>query len=75
MLLFVATLLIVIDVRMPDLDIVADAVGGVLVVIGALRINGAIAGADALRSADQRGEVDLMKPTAISGSGMSGGKQ
>jgi hypothetical protein len=51
MLLFVATLVIVIDVRMPDLDIVADAIGGVLVVIAALRIHGAIVGADGIRSA------------------------
>jgi hypothetical protein len=51
MVLFVATLLIVIDVRVPDLDIVADAAGGVLVVIAALRIHGAILGADGLRNA------------------------
>jgi hypothetical protein len=35
-----ATLTIVVDVRVPDLDVVADAVGGVLVLIGALRIHG-----------------------------------
>ena len=35
----------------PDLDIVADAIGGVLVVVAALRIHGAISGADLLRTA------------------------
>ncbi len=51
MLLFVATLVIVIDIRVPDLDIIADAVGGVLVVIAALRIQGAISGGSTLRAA------------------------
>ena len=51
MLLFWATLIIIVDVRVPSLDIVADAVGGLLVVIAAIRIHGAIAGADALRPA------------------------
>ncbi|HET9416934.1 MAG TPA: hypothetical protein VFP30_05260 [Candidatus Limnocylindria bacterium] len=51
MLLFVATLLIVFDLRVPDVDIVADAAGGVLVVIASLRIHGAIMGADGLRTA------------------------
>ena len=37
-----ATLTIVVDVRVPDLDVVADVVGGVLVLIGALRIHGVI---------------------------------
>jgi hypothetical protein len=51
MLLFWATLIIIVDVRVPSLDIVADAIGGVLVVVAALRIHGAIEGADSLRSA------------------------
>ena len=51
MLLFVATLVIVVDVRMPDLDIIADVIGGALVVIAALRMHGAILGASPLRSA------------------------
>ena len=51
MLLFVATLLIVFDLRVPDVDIVADAAGGMLVVIASLRIHGAIMGADGLRAA------------------------
>ena len=50
MLLFWATLIIIVDVRVPSLDIVADAVGGVLVVIAVLRIHGAIDGADSLRT-------------------------
>jgi hypothetical protein len=50
-LVFAATLIILIDVRVPDLDIVADAIGGVLVVVAALRIHGAISGADLLRTA------------------------
>lgn len=50
MLLFIATLVIVIDVRVPDLDLVADAVGGALVVVAAFRLHGAIAGADVLRN-------------------------
>jgi hypothetical protein len=50
-LLFIATLIIVIDVRVPSLDILADVAGGVLVLIAALRIRGAISGADGLRQA------------------------
>lgn len=50
MLLFIATLVIVIDVRIPDLDIVADVVGGALVVVAAFRLHEAIAGADFLRT-------------------------
>lgn len=50
MLLFVATLVIVVDVRVPDLDIIADVVGGILVVIAALRVHGAISGASTLRT-------------------------
>ena len=49
-LLFAATLIILIDVRVPTFDISADIVGGVLVVVAALGINGAIAGADGLRA-------------------------
>ena len=49
-LLFAATLIILVDVRVPTFDIIADVVGGVLVVVAALRINHAIAGADGLRA-------------------------
>lgn len=50
-LLFVATLIIVVDVRLPSLDIVPDAVGGLMVLVGVLRVHGAIRGADGLRTA------------------------
>ena len=50
-LLFAGTLIIVVDVRLGTLDIVADTVGGVLVLIGALRVHGALRGADTLRGA------------------------
>ena len=49
-LLFAATLIIVIDVRLEALDIVADVIGGVLALVGTLRIHGALRGADAMRS-------------------------
>ena len=49
-LLFTATLIILVDVRVPTFDIVADVVGGVLVAVAALRINAAITGADGLRA-------------------------
>lgn len=49
-LLFAATLIIVIDVRLEALDIVADVIGGVLTLIGTLRVHGALRGADAMRS-------------------------
>ena len=50
-LLFVATLIIVIDIRMPSLDVVPDAVGGLMVLVAALRVHAAIRGADGLRTA------------------------
>lgn len=50
-LLFVATLIIVVDVRMATLDVVPDAIGGFMVVVGVLRLRGAVRGADALRTA------------------------
>ena len=49
-LLFAATPIILFDVRVPTFDIVADGIGGVLVVVAALRINRAVAGADGLRA-------------------------
>jgi len=50
-LLFVATLIIVVDVRVPTLDVVPDAIGGLLVLAGVLRVHGAVRGADGLRMA------------------------
>ena len=50
-LLFVATLIIVVDVRIPDLDVVPDAIGGFMVLVGVMRLHGAIRGADGLRTA------------------------
>ena len=50
-LLFVATLIIVVDVRLSSLDLVPDVIGGALVVVAARRIYGAISGASGLRTA------------------------
>lgn len=48
-LLFAATLIIVIDVRLPSFDLLADVVGGVLVLVAVRGIHDAIRGADRLR--------------------------
>jgi hypothetical protein len=50
-LLFFATLIIVVDVRLPSLDVVPDAIGGLMVLVGVMRVHGAIRGADGLRTA------------------------
>ena len=50
-LLFVATLIIVVDVRIPDLDVVPDAIGGLMVLVGVMRVHGSVRGADGLRTA------------------------
>ncbi len=48
-MLFIGTIVIVFDVRLDQgIDLVADVVGGVLVLLGILRIRGAITGADML---------------------------
>lgn len=49
--LFVATLIIVIDIRMPSLDVVPDVIGGLMVLLGVFRVHRAIRGADGLRTA------------------------
>lgn len=50
-LLFVAPLIIVGDVRLPSLDVVPDAIGGLMVLVGVMRVHGAVRGADGLRTA------------------------
>ena len=50
-LLLFATLIIVVDVRLPSLDVVPDAIGGLMVLVGVMRVHGAIRGADGLRTA------------------------
>ncbi len=50
MMLFWATLIIIVDVRVPSMDILVDGLGGVLVVLACVRLHGAIIGADALRT-------------------------
>jgi hypothetical protein len=49
-LLFAATLIIVVDVRIAAFDVVADVIGGVMVLVATLRIHGALRGADTMRS-------------------------
>jgi len=47
-ILLAGTLVIVFDVRIDQFDIIADAVGGVLVVIGILRVRSSVRGAEAV---------------------------
>jgi hypothetical protein len=51
-LLFAATLIIVVDVRIAAFDVVADVIGGVMVLVATLRIHGALRGADTMRSSE-----------------------
>jgi hypothetical protein len=45
-LLLIATIIIVVDVRVPSVDIVPDAAGGVLVLVAVMRLRSAVRGAD-----------------------------
>lgn len=47
-LLLAGTLVIVIDVRIDQFDVIADAVGGVLVLVGILRVQSSVRGAEAV---------------------------
>lgn len=49
-LFLVATIILVVDIRLPTFDVVADAVGGVLVLVAASRARAAIEGVDGARS-------------------------
>ena len=45
-LLLIATIIIVVDVRVPSVDIVPDVAGGVLVLVAVMRLRSAVRGAD-----------------------------